>query len=86
LFNQSPNDDRLAELERRVLRLEQQLELLNGRLGFENPRYRTSSDPEIEQLLRQGNKIEAIKVYRQKTGVGLKEAKDVIDELERRIR
>lgn len=38
-----------------------------------------SLSPEIENLLIQGKKIEAIKVYRQQTGVGLREAKDAID-------
>ncbi len=36
---------------------------------------------EILSLLKQGRKIEAIKLYREKTGVGLKEAKDFIDAL-----
>jgi len=34
---------------------------------------------EIEALLRRGNKIAAIKLYRTATGVGLKEAKDAVD-------
>lgn len=33
--------------------------------------------------LRKGNKIEAIKAYREVTGVGLKEAKDAIEAMER---
>lgn len=36
---------------------------------------------EIQRLIQVGNKIEAIKVYRQATSAGLKEAKDVIDRL-----
>lgn len=36
---------------------------------------------EIERLVRAGNKIEAIKLFRQLTGAGLKESKDVIDKL-----
>jgi ribosomal protein L7/L12/outer membrane protein assembly factor BamB len=36
---------------------------------------------EIQRLIRSGNKIEAIKVYREATGAGLKESKDVIDRL-----
>jgi ribosomal protein L7/L12 len=36
----------------------------------------------IPELLRQGNKVEAIIVYRQHYPVGLKEAKDAIDQLE----
>jgi ribosomal protein L7/L12 len=37
---------------------------------------------EIESLVSQGKKIEAIKKYRMFTGVGLKEAKDYIDGVE----
>lgn len=34
---------------------------------------------ELEELLAEGKKIEAIKKYRMVTGVGLKEAKDYVD-------
>jgi len=47
----------------------------------------TASDREtIQQLLERGNKIEAIKIYHDKTGLGLKEAKDAIDEMARWLR
>jgi hypothetical protein len=36
-------------------------------------------------LLRAGRKIEAIKSLRERTGVGLKEAKDAVDLLERQL-
>ena len=36
---------------------------------------------EIEQALAEGRKIEAIKLHRVATGVGLKEAKEAIDAL-----
>lgn len=39
---------------------------------------------DIAQALRDGRKIEAIKLYREATGVGLKEAKDYVDTIERR--
>jgi ribosomal protein L7/L12 len=42
----------------------------------------TVSLDDVRALLQQGRKIEAIKVYRQLTGVGLKEAKDYVDALE----
>lgn len=42
--------------------------------------------PQIVDLLRRGKKIEAIKVHREQTGSGLKEAKDVVEEVERRLR
>ncbi|MBL8058382.1 MAG: ribosomal protein L7/L12, partial [Anaerolineales bacterium] len=37
---------------------------------------------EVARLVQAGQKIEAIKLYRQLTGVGLKEAKDAVDQLE----
>ena len=36
-------------------------------------------------LLRAGRKIEAIKSLRERTGLGLKEAKDAVDALERKL-
>jgi ribosomal protein L7/L12 len=39
-------------------------------------------DP-LMDLVRSGKKIEAIKIYRQRMGVGLKEAKDAVEALER---
>ena len=43
-----------------------------------------STDFDLLPLLREGRKIEAIKLYRERTGVGLKEAKDAVDALEAR--
>lgn len=46
----------------------------------------TAQDPatiaELRALLQRGNKIEAIKIYRQATGVGLKEAKDAVEAMQ----
>jgi len=43
-------------------------------------RIRSSTmSPEIEAALQQGNKIEAIRLLRAQTGVGLKEAKEAVD-------
>lgn len=55
---------------------------------YEMLRARSSEDrteeviTQCKQLLRHGHKIEALKLYRQSMGVGLKEAKDVIDQLD----
>ena len=38
-------------------------------------------EQEVLAILKGGTKIEAIKVYRQRTGVGLKEAKDAVEAL-----
>lgn len=44
------------------------------------------ADSQVLDAVRRGNKIVAIKRYRELTGLGLKEAKDAVDELERRQR
>jgi len=40
-----------------------------------------NQEQEILALLREGRKISAIKLYRQREGVGLKEAKDAVEAL-----
>lgn len=47
---------------------------------------REVNDSEIEQQIRSGHLIDAIKLYREKTGVGLKEAKDAVAAWRDRIR
>jgi large subunit ribosomal protein L7/L12 len=37
--------------------------------------------PEVVQLARAGKKIQAIKLLREQTGLGLKESKDIVDNL-----
>ena len=45
------------------------------------------ADPDILDLIAKGNKIGAIKVYRERyRPPGLKEAKDAVEEIERRMR
>ena len=46
-----------------------------GRTPHANP----GAEAEIERMLASGQTIEAIKLYRETYGVGLKEAKDAID-------
>jgi ribosomal protein L7/L12 len=46
-------------------------------------RLSTESMDEVRTLLDAGNKIEAIKAYREMTGLGLKEAKDEVERMER---
>ena len=49
-------------------------------------RTETIDDEEIRELVRQNRKIEAIKRLRDATGLGLKEAKDAVEALERTMR
>jgi ribosomal protein L7/L12 len=66
---------------RRLRRLEEQVALLSEKLGlpFDDPG--AGMPREVVELARNGRKIEAIKRYRELTGVGLAEAKDVVDGL-----
>lgn len=41
---------------------------------------------DIQESIFAGRKIEAIKLYREYSGLGLKDAKDAVEELERKLR
>ena len=71
-------------LKSRINELEDRLNFLYRRLGIEyaDPNSDPVRSPEIHDALRRGNKIEAIKIYRELTGVGLAEAKQAIDHAE----
>ncbi len=40
---------------------------------------------EVQEFLLGGNKIEAIKAYRKQTGAGLKESKDAVEAIQRKM-
>ena len=44
------------------------------------------NDSQLLQLLSEGKKINAIKRYREQTGVGLREAKDSVEQIERTVK
>jgi len=71
-------DNRIPRLEKRVARIEHKLDLILAHLGLTEPE--PWSD-EVNALVRDGKKIQAIKVYREATGAGLKEAKEAVDKL-----
>jgi len=78
---------------RRLELLEQQVRLLSDRLGVPCPTFGSdvgATPPgqleggvpsEVVALARAGNAISAIKLFRELTGAGLREAKEVIDSL-----
>ena len=41
-------------------------------------------EQEVQQMLAYGQKIHAVKLVRERTGLGLKESKDYVDDVERR--
>ena len=75
-------------LKSRINELEDKLQFLYRRLNIEyaDPNSDPIISPQIQEALRRGNKIEAIKIYRELTGVGLAEAKQAIDRAEQFIK
>ena len=82
------NETDIIALKARIEELEDRLKFIYRRLNIEY--MDNNSDPvlspQIQDALRKGNKIEAIKIYREITGVGLAEAKQVIDRAEQFIK
>lgn len=73
-----------GEHDRRALsRLEAKLDALLLHEGIHFDPY-AEAPPRVLDALRRGEKIEAIKEYRAATGAGLKEAKEYVEELQRR--
>lgn len=65
----------------RLRRLEWKLDIIIRHLGIEYPDPRTAGglSSEVQKLADEENKIQAIKVHREQTGLGLKEAKDAVE-------
>jgi hypothetical protein len=64
-------------------RVEAKLDLLLKQANLSFDPYQ-SLPPGVVEALQRGEKIRAIKFYREATGVGLKEAKDFVEEVQRR--
>lgn len=77
---------RLVSIERRVAglsRVDAKLDLLLKQAGIEYDPYK-DLPRQVTEALQRGEKIQAIKCYREATNVGLKEAKEFIEEIQRR--
>ena len=77
---------RLSRIERRINKLsslDAKLDLLLKHSGLEYDPYK-NLPPKVVEAVQGGRKIEAIKCYREVTGVDLKEAKAFIEEVQRR--
>ncbi len=76
-------EGQVFKLSQRVATLERQVEFLMKHLGVS---YDGAPDagvsPEIMELVRRGDKLRAIRAFREETGVGLREAKEFIESLE----
>ncbi len=71
--------------DRRLRALQRDLQLVMRHLDLHTTAERLGErGPELTALLRDGRKIQAIKLYRDLTGATLKQAKDAVEELEAR--
>src|SRR5207253_99048 len=66
-----------------ISRVEAKLDLLLKQANIKFDPY-ANLPAGIAEAVRSGQKIKAIKLYRQSSGVGLREAKDFIEEVQRR--
>jgi len=74
-----------VELIQRFREVERKVNFLLSELGLEE-KYRSYNPPapgmeDVQQLLRQGKVLQAIQLYRQKTGAGLSEAKAAVESM-----
>ena len=77
LFDFSTKSDPAAAA--RLVRVERKLDLIMQSLGLKYEDVNTLS-PAAQAAARNGNKIEAIKLHREATNCGLKEAKEAVEE------
>jgi len=68
---------RLAQIETRLQQLFEHLDL--GPQAPEGSELDPTDDPEIQDLLAKGNDAQAVKRYRELTGVGIAEAQQAIE-------
>ncbi|MCE9623139.1 MAG: ribosomal protein L7/L12 [Actinomycetia bacterium] len=77
-------------LQLRVTELEQRLQFIYRQLNIDYAHPTTTQDPalspQVQEALKSGNKIAAIKFYRELTNCSLADAKDAIDRAEQFIR
>lgn len=66
--------ERIDELEKRVNYLYDKMNM-----GFPTSAKPSLFDPRLQESIQKGNKIEAIKVYRELTNCDLREAKDAVE-------
>ena len=71
----------VSQLVLRQVRMQRQLDAIMNHLGVAEPPISRAGalSPQVASLIAVGRKIEAIRLYRQETGEGLKQAKDAVD-------
>ncbi|MEY9941201.1 hypothetical protein [Streptacidiphilus sp. MAP5-3] len=78
-------------VEQRLEAIEQKLDVLLAHFGFDASGNRAGfgGDPalvDVEDAVRAGKKIQAIKFYRERTGANLRDAKAAVDDIAAELR
>ena len=73
--------ERISRLAEDIGRLERKTDFILKALKLDYQDEPDNSMPEVTALLKQGKRIEAIKAYRQRTGVNAEEAALAVDKL-----
>ena len=80
---------RELEIGERLARLEKKVDFLLRELGLEEKERAALPRPDlsgIEDLLRRGDKLEAVRRYRDRTGTSLAEATKAVERIEQELR
>jgi ribosomal protein L7/L12 len=78
LLSMARNQSSTANSSSNNSRLERKVDLILNHLGLDP---NEGVNEKIVELMKAGQKIQAIILYREQTGVGLKEAKDYVESL-----
>jgi len=75
----------IALLRQQISRMQAQIDQLYSHLNltFAEDAFETD-DPQVIEALKRNNMIEAIKYYREKTGLGLADAKSAVEAIKKR--
>ncbi|HEX9334124.1 MAG TPA: ribosomal protein L7/L12 [Anaerolineales bacterium] len=79
------SESEILALRSRIAELESRVDFLYSHLGIVYPQNTSMEDARVIDMLKKGNKIEAIKIYREIYNCGLAEAKQAVDNLEARL-
>ncbi len=79
------NDSEILALRARIAELESRVDFLYRHLGVTYVENTSMGDARVIDMLKRGNKIEAIKIYREIYNCGLAEAKQAVDSLQARL-
>jgi ribosomal protein L7/L12 len=73
---------RVDELQRRIVWLEAAVDALAAATGVTLPEGETEFDPEVVALVREGKRVQAVKVASERLGLSLRDATDYVGRAE----